>query len=107
MADRYGRPSPARRRSVIVVSGVVGVVALAWLVWAVWVQSTPQVQSSLRTFDVVDGHTRRRAVGRGEDRATTTCGPAACVRAIGGDHSVVGELTLRGRRRDGARAPPT
>ena len=32
-------------------------VALGWLVWAMWFQSNPDVQSSLRTFDVVDAHT--------------------------------------------------
>ena len=56
LADRYGTASPARRRAVIVVSGVVGVVALAWVAWATWFQSTPDVQSSLRSYDVVDTH---------------------------------------------------
>ena len=56
MADRYGGTSPARRRAVILVSGLVGVVALAWVAWAAWFQSTPEVQSSLQSFDVVDDH---------------------------------------------------
>ena len=62
MADRYGRPSAARRRVVIGVSGLVGVVALAWVIWAAYVQGTPEVQSSLRTYHVVDDHTARATV---------------------------------------------
>ena len=35
---------------------MVGVLALAWLAWAGWSQSTPDVQSNLQSFDVVDTH---------------------------------------------------
>ena len=92
MADRYGRPSTTRRRVIIAVSGLVGIVALAWVVWAAYVQGTPQVQSSLRTYHVVDGHTALATV------AVTTRSQgvrASCVlRAEAADHSVVGEVNF-------------
>jgi hypothetical protein len=93
VADRYGVPSPRRRRAVVIASGVVGVVALAWLAWAVWFQSTPDVQSSLRSFDVVDSHSASAVVAvntRSED-VVGSC----LVRAFGEDHSVVGELNFK------------
>jgi len=88
--DRYGRTTPARRRAVLVASGVIGLVALAWVAWAAWFQGTPDVQSSLRSFDVVDSHTATAevaVVSRSSD-VVANC----LVRAIGADHSVVGEL---------------
>jgi hypothetical protein len=92
MSQRYGTDSPGRRRVAIILSGVLGAVALGWLAWAVWFQSNPDVQSSLRTFDVVDDHTVRASV------AVRTSGKdvrASClVRATGADHSVVGELNF-------------
>jgi len=92
MSDRYGATSPARRRLVIAVSGVVGVVALGWLVWAMWFQSNPDIQSSVRTFDVVDEHTVKAEVALRvkDDDVRANC----LVRAIGLDRSVVGELNF-------------
>ena len=91
--DRYGVASPARRRAVVVVSGLVGVLALVWVGWAVWFQSTPSVQSSLRTFEVLDSHTvSAQVVVRPRSRSVN----ASCLlRASGLDHSVVGELNFR------------
>jgi hypothetical protein len=92
-ADRYGAPSPARRRVIILTSGVVGVIALAWLAWAAWFQSTPEVQSSLRSFDVVDTHLTTAAV---IVKPTSSKVSASClVRAYGADHTVVGELNFK------------
>ena len=92
MSDRYGTDSPGRRRLMIGLSGVVGLVALAWLAWAVWFQSNPEVTSSLNTFHVVDEHSATASV------AVRTSGKdvrASClVRAVGADHSVVGELNF-------------
>ncbi len=93
MAARYGTVAPRRRRLGIAVSGLVGLVALVWLAWAVWFQSTPQVQSALRSFDVVDEHTVDAVV---EVRTRDEQVRASClVRAYGTDHSVVGELNFR------------
>ena len=93
MADRYGGTSPARRRAVILVSGLVGVVALAWVAWAAWFQSTPEVQSSLQSYDIVDDHTATaKVVVKPSDAGVR----ASCLlRASGADHSVVGELNFR------------
>ncbi len=93
LADRYGTPAPGRRRAVIVVSGIVGVVALAWVAWAAWSQSTPDVQSSLRSYDVVDVHSVRAAV---LVKPSSPDVSASClVRAFGVDHTVVGELNFK------------
>jgi uncharacterized protein DUF4307 len=92
MSQRYGTDRPGRRRLVVALSGVVGVVALAWLVWAVWFQSNPDVQSSVRTFEVVDAHTVKAsvAVRMADEDVKANC----LVRAVGTDHSVVGELNF-------------
>jgi len=93
LADRYGTVSAARRRTIIVASGVVGVVALGWLAWAAWFQGTPDVQSSLRSFVVVDNHSASASV---VVKPTSREVTASClVRAFGEDHSVVGELNFK------------
>ena len=93
LEDRYGATSPGRRRAVIVASGVLGVVALAWVAWAAWFQSNPDVQSSLRSFDVVNSHSVSAVV---VVRARSDDVSASClVRAFGEDHSVVGELNFK------------
>ena len=93
MSDRYGTAAPVRRRLAIAFSSLVGLIGLAWLAWAMWFQTNPDVQSSLSTFEVVDAHTVSATV------AVRTSGPdvaANClVRAVGLDHSVVGELNFR------------
>jgi hypothetical protein len=92
LAGRYGTPSPLRRRTVIVASGLVGVLALAWLAWAAVFQSTPEVQSSLRSWAVAGGRTVNAQVvvkPRSED-VEANC----LLRAFGEDHSVVGELNF-------------
>ena len=89
MAGRYGSQTPRRRRAVILASGVVGVLALAWLAWAGWSQSTPDVESNLQSFEVVDSHRAEATVvvDIRSDGVTASC----LVRAVGTDHSVVGE----------------
>ncbi len=89
MAGRYGGQTPRRRRAVILASGVVGVLALAWLAWAGWSQSTPDVESNLQSFEVVDSHSVEATVvvDIRSDGVTANC----LVRAVGTDHSVVGE----------------
>ncbi len=89
MAGRYGSQTPRRRRAVILASGVVGVLALAWLAWAGWSQSTPDVESNLQSFEVVDSHGVEATVvvDIRSDGVTANC----LVRAVGTDHSVVGE----------------
>ena len=93
LADRYGTAGPGRRRAVIIASGVVGVVALAWVAWAAWSQSTPDVQSSLRAYDVVDTHSATASI---LVKPTSRDVSASClVRAFGVDHTVVGEVNFK------------
>jgi hypothetical protein len=92
LAERYGRHDPGRRRLVVAASGIVGVLALGWLAWVVWFASTPEVQSGLRTFEVVDAQ-------RATAEVTVTLGSpdveASClVRATAADSSVVGEQSF-------------
>lgn len=91
LAERYGRSDPDRRR-VIAASGIVGVLALGWLVWVVWIASTPDVQSRMRTFEVLDPQ-------RATAEVTVTLGSpdveASCLlRATAADSSVVGERSF-------------
>jgi hypothetical protein len=89
LADRYGSVRPARRRAVILASGLVGVIALAWVAWAAWSQSTPEVQSSLRSFEVLDTHTVKARV---TVQPSSSSVRASCLlRAYAVDKSVVGE----------------
>lgn len=92
-AERYGRPSPARRHTLIAVAGAVCGVALSWLAWVVWSQSTPLVQSSLRTYDVVSTHRADASVlVKTRDEGVE----ASCqVRAFGADRTAVGQRTFR------------
>jgi hypothetical protein len=100
LASRYGGQSPRRRRGVIIASGVVGVLALAWLAWAGWSQSTPEVQSNLQSFEVLDSHSVAATVvvDTSAEDVTANC----LVRAVGTDHSVVGELNFEVSGHDGA-----
>jgi hypothetical protein len=100
VAERYGTPSAARRRTVILASGVIGVLALAWLAWAAWSHGTPDVQSSLRSFDVVDAHTTTVdvVVSPRSSEISASC----LLRAFAEDHSVVGELNFKVADESGA-----
>jgi hypothetical protein len=92
LADRYGRSDASRRRAVVLGSGLVGLIALAWLGWVVWFQSTPEVRSSLQSFEVVDVHTVTAdvVVQPRSEEVRANC----LVRAFAEDHSVVGELNF-------------
>ena len=91
LADRYGTPSPVRRR---VLAGAVVLVAAAaagWLAWATWFHATPAVQSELVTWSVVDEHEASATVTVAlEEGVTATC----VVRALAEDHMTVGELAF-------------
>ncbi|MEO7448282.1 MAG: DUF4307 domain-containing protein [Humibacillus sp.] len=92
LAARYGRPGPARRRGLVVAAAFLALVGLAWVGWVVWSQSTPEVQSSLRTYDVVDTH---RADASVAVRARSADVEASCqLRAYGADRTTVGELNF-------------
>ncbi len=95
MTQRYGAPSRTRRRTTLVVSGLVGALALGWLAWATWFQSNPEVQSALVSSKVVDQHsvTARVSVQPASRSVVASCR----LRAYAEDHSVVGERSFRVR----------
>jgi hypothetical protein len=92
LADRYGAPSPRRRRVVLVASVLLAVVFLTWLAWTVYERSTPEVTSELETFAVVDDHsvTAVLVVTLDDSDVRASC----TLRAYAEDHSTVGELTF-------------
>jgi hypothetical protein len=92
LSERYAAP-PAWRKPVL--AGAVAVlvaVALAWLAWAAFEQATPEVESELQGFDVVDAHHLSADVRVSVHDASAH--PRCTVQALASDHSVVGELVF-------------
>ena len=56
LTERYAAPPAWLRRLVVVGVAVVVLVTLGWVAWATFVQATPQVESELQGWDVVDVH---------------------------------------------------
>jgi hypothetical protein len=92
LTERYAAPPPWRRRSTIVGVVVLAVVALAWLAWAAFAQATPEVESELVTFHVVDAHSVTTRIDVALRSGATH--PQCTVQALAADHSVVGELSF-------------
>jgi hypothetical protein len=92
LADRYGAPSPWRRRTVLAAAVVVVAAFLGWLGWTIWDQSTPQVRSEIVGYKVVDEHlsTATVEVRLADDDVAASC----TLRAYAEDHTVVGELVF-------------
>jgi hypothetical protein len=92
LVERYGAPSPWRRRVVIALSAVLALTFAAWLGWTVYEHATPTVTSELETFSVVDDHTVTAVLVVTLDDADVR---ASCtLRATAEDHTTVGELTF-------------
>jgi len=92
LGERYGAPSPFRRRATIAASAALGVVFAVWLGWTVYEHATPQVTSELETFSVEDDHHVTAVLVVSLDSADVE---ASCtLRAYAEDHSTVGELTF-------------
>jgi len=90
--DRYGAPSPLRRRATIAAAAALAVVFAAWLGWTVYEHSTPQVTSELETFSVQDDHHVTAVLVVSLDAVDVK---ASCtLRAYAEDHTTVGELTF-------------
>jgi hypothetical protein len=91
LADRYGAPSPVRKRALLALVITLAVAGLAWLAWAAVYQSTPKVQSEANGFEIVDDHTATAefTVVRSDVDVRANC----FLRAIAEDHTIVGELT--------------
>lgn len=93
-AGRYPeRNRPARRRGVIWATGLIGVIALGWLGWVIVDQSTPEVTSAMKSWQIRDDHNVDVAftVRLRDEKVAATC----LVRAFAGDHSTVGETNVR------------
>lgn len=91
LADRYGAPSPWRRRVGVGLAAAVVAVSLGWLAWATWFHSNPEVKSTLIAFNVEGPHSTRATVqvSLGEG-VKATCR----LRAYAEDHTTVGELAF-------------
>jgi hypothetical protein len=93
LTDRYAAPPAWRRPVTVAAVVVVALVALAWVGWAAFVESTPEVESQLVGFEVVDDHA---VTARVDVRLSTGVTGASCtVEAVASDHTVVGELHFR------------
>jgi hypothetical protein len=91
LADRYGVPSPVRRRVVVVTIAAVAAAALAWLAWAAWFHASPAVESELTSYDVVDAGSASAVVTVAlADDVVASCR----IRAFAEDHTTVGELAF-------------
>jgi hypothetical protein len=90
LTERYAAPPAWRRPVTIAAVVVVALVALAWLAWAAFEESTPEVESQLLGFSVVDDHA---VTARIDVRLATGVTGASCtVEALASDHTIVGEL---------------
>jgi hypothetical protein len=91
LADRYGAPSPVRRRLLVGAVAVVAALFVGWLAWAAWFHATPAVSSELTGWSVQSDHEARATVTVSlEEGVAATC----VVRAIAEDHTTVGELAF-------------
>jgi hypothetical protein len=92
LAERYGRPSRARRPLVLGAVAVLAVAALAWLAWVVLFHARPMVTSEMVGYDVAGQHaaTARFTVVRRDADVEAAC----LLRAFASDHAIVGELTV-------------
>lgn len=92
MAERYGVPSPWRRRAMLAGTAVLVLVFGAWLAWTVYVHATPSVTSELESFSVEDDHSVTAVLVVALDDAEVK---ASCtLRAYAEDHAIVGELSF-------------
>lgn len=92
IADRYGTPTPWRRRALVATSVGIALLFGGWLGWTTWAHSTPEVESELLGFEVIDEHiaTAQLAMSFRSPDVEATC----LLRAFAEDHSVVGELSF-------------
>ena len=91
LAERYGAPSPVRRRLVVAAIGLAVVVLAGWLVWTTLFHATPQVESQLAAYDILDDNRATALVSVSlEDGLVASC----TLRAFADDHSTVGELAF-------------
>jgi hypothetical protein len=91
LADRYGVPSPVRRRLLVVAVVLVAAVFLGWLAWTAVFHASPSVESELTSYDVVDDGSAAAVVSVSlADGVVASCR----IRAFADDHTTVGELAF-------------
>jgi hypothetical protein len=92
LAERYGAPSPLRRRVLISATVLLAVVFLGWLAWTVAGHTSTQVTSELEGFSIVDDSTVSAVlvVSLADDDVQASCR----LRAIAEDHATVGEVAF-------------
>ncbi len=91
LAARYGAPSPARRRTLLLGVGAVVLLFGGWLAWTTLFHATPAVSSEIGGWEVVDDGTVDVTVSVAlEDGVTASC----ALRAYAEDHSTVGEVAF-------------
>ncbi len=94
LTERYGAPSPLRRRLAVAAAVAVAVGFLGWLAWATWFHATPEVRSDMVSWRVVDDHEATATVSV----SLTGDESASCVvRAVAADHTTVGEVAFTPR----------
>jgi hypothetical protein len=92
LAYRYGMPSRTNRLVATVMVGALVAGAFGFVGWTVLFHGTPEVQSQVRTFDVVSDHEAEVSLQVLREHRTTE---AVCrLQALAADHAVVGEATL-------------
>lgn len=89
LSERYGSPSATRTKALVALAVVVVGAGLSWLVWVMLVHGRPLVQSDITGFEVLDAHTTEASftVVRRDAEVEASC----LLRAVAGDHSIVGE----------------
>jgi len=92
LGERYGAPSPSRRRLLIVATVALALVFLGWLAWTVAAHSRTEVTSELESWSVVDSSTVTAVlvVRLHDDDVVASCR----LRAYAEDHTTVGELAF-------------
>jgi Domain of unknown function (DUF4307) len=87
----YGARPGWQRPVTVALAVTLAVVGLGWLAWTAWYHSTPDVESELVSYDVVDDHEARARlqVTLGEGVAAT-----CRIRAFAEDRTMVGELAF-------------
>jgi hypothetical protein len=92
MAERYGAPSAARRRVLVIATVALAVMFLGWLTWTVVGHTQTEVTSELEGFSVIDDSTVSvvLVVSLDDDAVGASCR----LRAFAEDHTTVGELAF-------------
>ena len=91
LEQRYGAPRRWQRPVTVALVATLAAVALGGLAWTAWYHATPDAESELVSYDVVDDHeARARLQVTLADGATATCR----LRAFAEDRTIVGELAF-------------